>query len=199
MRLRPSGKAGPILTTHTRLVEYLEKEAEVWERQAYTRARFVRADRPMDLKHVLNKPLTDSELEKLVEIQQKLAKPIEPGKVDLKYAPGGLIDVEFAAQLSLIQHKAIPTCGSTVAMTEILTTQGWGPSAEKIKANYNRLRQMEQLLTLAGSIKSSEFRVEHETAIRCAQLLKVEPKDLEVELVQLLEENQKLLVKLDPR
>jgi len=135
----------------------------------------------------------------LVEIQQKLAKPIEPGKVDLKYAPGGLIDVEFAAQLSLIQHKAIPTCGSTVAMTEILATQGWGPSAEKIKANYNRLRQMEQLLTLAGSIKSSEFRVEHETAIRCAQLLKVEPKDLEVELVQLLEENQKLLVKLDPR
>lgn len=199
LRLRPSGKAGPILTTRTRLYEYLEKEAEIWERQAYTRARFVRDDQPFDLKYLFSKPLSEPELQKLSEIQQKLAKPIQPGKVDLKYAPGGLIDVEFAAQLSLLGHKATPTCGSTVAMTEILATQGWGPSAEKIKANYNRLRQMEQLLTLAGSIKSSEFRVEHETAIRCAQLLKVEVKDLEAEMIQLLEDNQKVLTKLDPR
>lgn len=199
LRLRPSGKAGPILTTRARLHEYLENEAEAWERQAYTRARLVRGDQPFDLQHLFAKPLTDSELEKLAEIRLKLAKSIEPGKVDLKYAPGGLIDIEFAAQLSLLESKATPSCGSTVAMTDALATQGWGPQAEKLKANYNRLRQMEQLLTLAGSLKSSEFRIGHETAVRCARLLKVEVQDLETELIQILEENQKVLAKLDPR
>lgn len=199
LRLRPSGKAGPILTTRDRLHEYLENQAEIWERQAYTRARLVRDDQPFDIGFLFKKSPTAPDVEKLVEIRRKLSKATAPDRVDLKYAPGGLVDIEFAAQLSILKHHAVPTCGSTVAMIDVLIQNGWGPLGEKIKSNYNRLRQMEQLLTLAGSIKSSEFRVEHETAIRCAQLLKTDVQDLQKELTQLLDENQKYLAKLDPR
>lgn len=199
LRLRPSGKAGPILTTRDKLHEYLHQQSDAWERQAYSRARFVRNDQPFDLKKLVEHELPTADVKKLAEIRQKLLKTIESGKVDLKYAPGGLVDIEFAAQVSLLSHHLTPASGSTVAMIDALASDGWGTSAEVIKLNYNRLREMEQLLTLAGSLKNSEFRVQHETAIRCAQLLKKSAQELETELLQLLEQNQNLLKTLDPR
>jgi glutamate-ammonia-ligase adenylyltransferase len=199
LRLRPSGKAGPILTSREKLQEYLEGASDVWERQAYTRARLVRTDEPFALKNVVKRALAKEDVAKLAEIRLKLLKPVEAGKIDLKYAPGGLVDVEFAAQISLLQFHVEPVSGSTSSMINSLGEHGWGTSAESLKANYNRLRELEQLLTLAGSIKSAEFRVHHDTAIRCAQLLKKDVHELETELLHILEQNQNLLLKLDPR
>jgi glutamate-ammonia-ligase adenylyltransferase len=197
LRLRPSGKAGPILTTREKLREYLKNDAEIWERQAYTRARMVRDDQPFEMESLLLKELTATDVEKLVEIRQKLLKPMETGKIDLKYAPGGLVDIEFAAQISVLKHRQAPPTGNTLSMIATLSEIGHWP--EILQQNYNRLREMEQLLTLAGSIKSSEFRTEHETAVRCAKLLNKEVTALEAELLQTLEQNQNLLLKLDPR
>jgi glutamate-ammonia-ligase adenylyltransferase len=199
LRLRPSGKAGPILTSRQKLQEYLESSSDVWERQAYTRARLVRTDEPFQLNDLTKPSLTKADIEKLAEIRLKLLKPVVPEKIDLKYAPGGLIDIEFAVQICLLHHKVVPVSGSTISMIDSLGDHGWGTSAETLKTNYIRLREMEQLLTLAGSIKSAEFRVQHETASRCAQLLKKDPKDVATELTQILEQNQNLLLKLDLR
>src|SRR5262249_58460974 len=43
MRLRPSGRSGPVATTIERFREYQESEAWTWEHMALTRARVVSA------------------------------------------------------------------------------------------------------------------------------------------------------------
>ena len=39
MRLRPSGRQGPLATQYRRLRAYQAQEAEIWEHMALTRAR----------------------------------------------------------------------------------------------------------------------------------------------------------------
>ena len=43
-RLRPSGNAGPLVTSLDSFLEYHRKEAQIWERQALTKARVVLGD-----------------------------------------------------------------------------------------------------------------------------------------------------------
>src|SRR6202043_1031979 len=44
MRLRPSGRQGPLATQFTSFVDYQTKEAETWEHMALTRARAIAGD-----------------------------------------------------------------------------------------------------------------------------------------------------------
>ncbi len=43
-RLRPSGNAGPLVTSLESFLDYHRKEAQIWERQALTKARVVLGD-----------------------------------------------------------------------------------------------------------------------------------------------------------
>ena len=72
----------------------MRDEADIWQRQAYMRAR-------LDSRQTLDDTgLSDRDhrpdVAKLVDIRQKLLRPVESSQIDLKYAPGGLVDIEFA-------------------------------------------------------------------------------------------------------
>ena len=47
MRLRPSGNAGPLVTSLDSFCDYHQTSAELWERQALIKARFVAGDRDL--------------------------------------------------------------------------------------------------------------------------------------------------------
>ena len=117
MRLRPSGRAGPLATQVGGFAAYHETEAWTWEHMALTRARVVSASPAFKsrIESVIRDTLCRSRGAELiagdvVEMRSAIAK--EKGdkeRWDLKYVAGGLIDIEFIAQyLQLIHAHRLP-------------------------------------------------------------------------------------------
>jgi glutamate-ammonia-ligase adenylyltransferase len=112
MRLRPSGRSGPVATKIDSFASYQENEAWTWEHMALTRARVVSASPAFKAKveqvirQVLARP-RDRELVAgdVVEMRRAIATEKGDGEPwDLKYVAGGIIDLEFIAQfLQLVQ------------------------------------------------------------------------------------------------
>jgi glutamate-ammonia-ligase adenylyltransferase len=114
MRLRPSGRAGPLASHIDSFAEYQEREAWTWEHMALTRARVISAS-----------PAFRERIEKV--IRDALTRPREPlgiaadvadmrraiaqekgedDRWELKYAAGGLVDIDFIAQYLQLIHAA---------------------------------------------------------------------------------------------
>jgi glutamate-ammonia-ligase adenylyltransferase len=115
MRLRPSGNAGPVAVSQAAFERYYAEEAETWEFLALTRARVVWASTEAfgarvgaDIEAALRQPRDPAATAKAVgEMRALMAKELPPtGFWDLKRSPGGLIDIEFAAQHLQILHAA---------------------------------------------------------------------------------------------
>jgi len=117
MRLRPSGRAGPVATQLDSFAAYHETEAWTWEHMALTRARVVSASPSFKqriervIQDVLRRP-RDAELiaGDVVEMRAAIAKEKgDKDRWDLKYVAGGLIDIEFIVQyLQLIHARQLP-------------------------------------------------------------------------------------------
>ncbi len=117
MRLRPSGRAGPLATQIASFVGYQETEAWTWEHMALTRARVVSAPAAFKTRvedaviEILQQPRDAAAIAgDVVEMRGAIAK--ENGdreRWDLKYVAGGLIDIEFIAQyLQLVHALKLP-------------------------------------------------------------------------------------------
>lgn len=115
MRLRPSGNKGPAAVRLTSFNHYHAEEAWTWERLAMTRARVIAG--PPALSAALNATITktlcrpqswDQLAAETVAMRVRVAE-VFPGDNawDLKYTPGGLMDLEFLAQA--LQLKMAPT------------------------------------------------------------------------------------------
>ena len=117
MRLRPSGRSGPLATRLDSFAEYQEHEAWTWEHMALTRARVVAASPGFaaKLEAAIRDVLTRARNPKAVardvaEMRRAIAREKgDAARWDLKYVAGGLVDVEFVAQyLQLVHAAAIP-------------------------------------------------------------------------------------------
>lgn len=116
-RLRPSGKAGPLATQLDGFTKYYdldEGEAWTWEHMALTRARAVygAADLCDTIDTAIRNALVQRrDAEKVIrdvdDMRQRVAREF-PGKSDwdIKYRPGGLVDIEFIAQALQLIHAA---------------------------------------------------------------------------------------------
>jgi glutamate-ammonia-ligase adenylyltransferase len=104
MRLRPTGNKGPVAVSLESFSRYHATESWTWERMALTRARVVAGPpalaAPIDaaIRATLTKPGDGIEKDAR-DMREKLAAQF-PGRNawDLKFAPGGLVDIEFIAQ-----------------------------------------------------------------------------------------------------
>ena len=114
MRLRPSGRSGPVATSLDAFASYQETEAWTWEHMALTRARVVSgppafAARVEEvIRAVLCRKRDPAAVAAdVVEMRQAIAKEKgEDARWDLKYAAGGLVDLEFIAQYLQLVHAA---------------------------------------------------------------------------------------------
>jgi glutamate-ammonia-ligase adenylyltransferase len=117
MRLRPSGRSGPVATSFAAFESYQRQEAWTWEHMALTRARVVSA--PPELAHqlagairaVLCAPRDPAIIAAdVAEMRRAIAaEKRDDDRWDIKYAAGGLIDLEFIAQyLELVHAAAVP-------------------------------------------------------------------------------------------
>ncbi|MBI1328295.1 MAG: bifunctional [glutamine synthetase] adenylyltransferase/[glutamine synthetase]-adenylyl-L-tyrosine phosphorylase [Alphaproteobacteria bacterium] len=114
MRLRPSGNKGPVAVSLESFRNYHRREAWTWERLALTRARVVGGDVRLGrevaaaIRATLTTPMDRGKLfADAREMRTKLAAQFPAGnRWDLKFAPGGLVDIEFVAQT--LQLAAAP-------------------------------------------------------------------------------------------
>ncbi|MFC7290868.1 bifunctional [glutamine synthetase] adenylyltransferase/[glutamine synthetase]-adenylyl-L-tyrosine phosphorylase [Hirschia litorea] len=131
MQLRPSGRAGPVAVKITSFEKYYQGEAWTWEYMALSRLRIVAGDdglakRVVDIaKKALQHRSDFEDLEKdILDMRQRLARERPPsGPWDLKLSEGGLLDIEFVVQQSLIKNaKGHPSiiCPNTLEAIEAL-------------------------------------------------------------------------------
>lgn len=118
-RLRPSGRAGMLVSHIEAFKKYQHNEAWTWEHQALVRARPIAGDEPltgeyMDLRaQILAKPESpqtqNSELaEDVVSMRQKMRANLDKtdSKLwDIKQGKGGLVDIEFLVQYWALKHS----------------------------------------------------------------------------------------------
>lgn len=117
MKLRPSGKAGPVAVNWPAFVEYYANEAWTWEHLALGRARVIAASSPAfektistHISHKLQQPydfiLLSSDVRNMLK---RLKNEFPDADIwDLKHAPGGLVTIELLQQVLRIKSNAQP-------------------------------------------------------------------------------------------
>lgn len=192
MRLRPSGKAGPLVISERDLRSYLANEASAWERQAYLKARWICETSPPLTSEFIQKGITIDELQELERIRLQLIS--ESSHINLKFNEGGLVDIELALQTQWLVNKKAPSSPQTTDFFAIWEAQGTA-----LLHNYSRLRQTEQMLQLVASESLTELQPNHESFQALALALHTTPKNLHQEVIGILEANIAILKELDPR
>ncbi len=149
MRLRPTGNKGPVAVSIESFRRYHATESWTWERMALTRARVVAAPSKLkaEIEEVIRATLAKpGEGDRLVkdarEMREKLAAQF-PGRNrwDLKFAPGGLVDIEFVAQALQLLHAA--------RVPEVLDTNTIGALERLAKAGVLEPARAEALVAAA--------------------------------------------------
>jgi len=114
MRLRPSGNQGPVAVRLDTFLEYHGSKSWTWERMALTRARVLSGPDALRQKvehaicAALTRPVDPATIMSDARtMREKLASQF-PGRDiwDIKFAPGGLVDIEFIAQVLQLCHAA---------------------------------------------------------------------------------------------
>jgi glutamate-ammonia-ligase adenylyltransferase len=117
MRLRPSGRAGPVASHVKSFAEYQEREAWTWEHMALTRARVISASPEFraTIERIIRNVLTRrrdpaSVANDVIEMRRAIALEKGEDQVwNLKYAAGGMVDIDFIAQyLQLVRAADRP-------------------------------------------------------------------------------------------
>jgi glutamate-ammonia-ligase adenylyltransferase len=161
MRLRPSGRSGPLATQIDGFKSYQKGEAWTWEHMALTRARVVSG--PPDFSAKIEAAIHDVLCRKrnartiaddVVEMRAAIAKEkSDANPWDLKYAAGALVDIEFIAQyLQLIHAAATPELldTSTARMLEKASRLGVlkPEDAEALRPAVRLFHDLTQILRL---------------------------------------------------
>jgi glutamate-ammonia-ligase adenylyltransferase len=105
--LRPHGNAGVLVASDRGFLQYHAESKDLWERQALIKSRPVG---PWGHPDRLSRALEDlvyvprDEAETLRQVQDMKLKieqayvPRDPNVLDIKNAPGGIVDIEFVVQ-----------------------------------------------------------------------------------------------------
>ncbi|MDO8430871.1 MAG: bifunctional [glutamate--ammonia ligase]-adenylyl-L-tyrosine phosphorylase/[glutamate--ammonia-ligase] adenylyltransferase [Candidatus Binatus sp.] len=114
LRLRPSGNAGPLVTSLEGFREYHRQSSAVWERQALVRARVVAGDRELGkqveearAEFVYGRSLSAAEVGEIAAMRTRMQNEIgveDKTRINIKQGRGGLVDVEFLAQMMALRH-----------------------------------------------------------------------------------------------
>ncbi|UKK85882.1 bifunctional [glutamine synthetase] adenylyltransferase/[glutamine synthetase]-adenylyl-L-tyrosine phosphorylase [Sphingopyxis sp. BSN-002] len=128
-RLRPQGAQGPLVVSLDSFERYQREEAWTWEHMALLRARPVYGSdgAKAALHRIIDELLAaPREPEKLAadaaEMRDKIAAHKPPkGPLDIKGGPGGLVDLEFAMQVTQLASGRChdPNIGSALACMRI--------------------------------------------------------------------------------
>ena len=162
MRLRPSGKSGPVTITFDRFASYQMDNAWTWEHMALIRARIISGfqhddlakqienclARVMKIKRSKSRVIADAK-----DMRQRIAKHHQPRSGhDLRLISGGLIDLDFFAQMMQLMHpleNGQRFGQATAAITSLATRQILSDKdAETLSQSSQVLMDLNQMMRL---------------------------------------------------
>jgi glutamate-ammonia-ligase adenylyltransferase len=171
-RLRPSGNAGPLVTSLDSFLEYHRKEAQIWERQALTKARVVLGDERLGvqlhdvIRHTVYGSSIDDEGRREIHrlrmrMENELARE-KSGSYNIKTGRGGIVDVEFITQYLQLKfgrgYPELRTTNTIVALKEI-GVLGLLPdnNAEALLSGFTFLRRLENRLRIIHDYSANDL------------------------------------------
>ena len=112
MRLRPSGRAGPLANSLEAFESYHAQSAWTWEHMALTRARVIHGPAALvdRLAHIVTATLCRPRdaaglVRDVADMRDRIAQHAPPKSAwDFKHLPGGLFDIDFVAQYLALRH-----------------------------------------------------------------------------------------------
>jgi glutamate-ammonia-ligase adenylyltransferase len=161
--LRPEGNKGPLVLSVGSLHEYYLRRGQLWERQALLRARPVAGDLALAQgvmrvieAFVYEGPIEPDSVDKIATMRQRIElERAKQGRAawDIKLGYGGLVEIEFIAQLhQLLWGARRPALRSTSTwdVIEALERQGLLPlsTAQSLREAYCFLRRVESALRI---------------------------------------------------
>jgi [glutamine synthetase] adenylyltransferase / [glutamine synthetase]-adenylyl-L-tyrosine phosphorylase len=177
MRLRPSGKSGPLVSTLAAFRHYQLTQAWTWEHQALVRARpvagsaNVREEFGRIRAEILCLRRDPAKLSRdVVEMRGRMAEghpgATDPVRFDLKHDRGGIVDIEFMVQYAILRwaadHPRLAAHTDNIHILQALAAAGLfgGEVAETLIGAYRRYLSMEHRTKL----------MERGSTVDCAEL-----------------------------
>ncbi len=168
LRLRPDGKAGPLVNTDPALLIYYENRGRPWEFQALMKARAIAGDlalgeRLLDSigKLIYSNALPYSPLEAVGAMRDQIKENLRPDQRghNIKLMAGGIRDIEFVVQASQImhapRHRELRTPGTLEALSQLRRLKllkEW--DADNLAAGYRFFRLVEHRLQMMHQIQT---------------------------------------------
>jgi glutamate-ammonia-ligase adenylyltransferase len=160
-RLRPNGRAGLLVSSVTAFEKYQLEKAWTWELQALTRARALVGNDQVagHFKRIrraaLCRPRERARVREQVLAMRQRMRAEFTGKDALKHGPGGLVDIDFIAQLGVLECAAScpgvlePT--GTPGQLSALAEAGWlePRQAESLCHAHEHLSRTRHVLSIA--------------------------------------------------
>ena len=121
LRLRPHGKNGPLVTSSEGFLDYLKEESAPWEWLAYAKLRSVGGDQELGkmvethARHRIHANALKLDPKELAAVTRHVRERLEKEKgsrgrkfgTDIKYGPGGMLDVYFAARYLQLRDEVL--------------------------------------------------------------------------------------------
>ena len=166
-RLRPGGQKGEVALSLQGVEGYLARQADLWERQAYIKARPVAGDPAVGAaflalaqRFVYESPDPPDLAERILAMRHRIEteRVGQGGKAThVKLGSGGILEIEFLAQyLQLAHGRTQPTLRTpgTLAALAALGEAGLLPAADAttLAASYRFLRRVETRLRIVADL-----------------------------------------------
>ncbi|QEY24942.1 bifunctional [glutamate--ammonia ligase]-adenylyl-L-tyrosine phosphorylase/[glutamate--ammonia-ligase] adenylyltransferase [Neisseria animalis] len=179
LRLRPNGDSGFLAHSMAAFEKYQRENAWTWEHQSLTRARFICGAENMQtaFDRIRSEVLTaerDSEelAREIIEMREKMFATHPPADSDVKYARGGVVDVEFIVQYLILAYarrypELLDNYGN-IALLGIAADCGLIDKelAEQCRTAYRCYRQQQHHAKLRDAAVVADTLTEHYQYVR---------------------------------
>jgi glutamate-ammonia-ligase adenylyltransferase len=166
-RLRPGGQKGEVALSIRGFESYLARQADLWERQAYIKARPIAGDPgvgnaflALARSFVYHEGEFPDLAERILAMRQRIeTERVSPGgrATHVKLGSGGILEIEFLVQYLQLRHghtqPALQT-SSTLSAIDALGSTGLLPASDAatLEAAYRFLRRVETRLRIVADL-----------------------------------------------
>lgn len=202
LRLRPHGKNGPLVTSSDGFLDYVKDESAPWEWLAYVKLRAVGGDQEhgrmieTHARHRIHANALKFDSEELKTETRRVRDRLETEKgrrgrpvgTDVKYGPGGMLDVYFSARYLQLRDEVTDEGDdrSTLFTLERLRAEGSlaDDDFDTLNTGYSLLRNIDHNLRLIVGRSTRLPDPDHVIARDVAGRMGFDPVELQETLVQ---------------
>jgi [glutamine synthetase] adenylyltransferase / [glutamine synthetase]-adenylyl-L-tyrosine phosphorylase len=186
MQLRPSGKAGPLVSALDAFREYHETGSQLWERQALIKTRHVagaaqlgKAVEKITAAFAYGRAIERAEVGEIHHLRMRMERELareDDSRFNLKKGRGGLVDIEFLTQMLQLAHgyrhtslRRRETLEALAALHDAKILKP--PEYRLLSEGYLFLRRLDHRLRLERDQSIDAFEADPEKLASIAQAL----------------------------